>query len=142
MVRSLQSVTADILSAPMTSARVAAPARTVWSAVASAWVKPAHTTLTSIAAGEGMPSRDATRAAMFGERSTAVEVATRTRSMSAGASPAAASAFAAACAASSSTGSSGPAMWRVRMPTRDLIHSSLVSTRAARSSLVRTFAGW
>ena len=54
------------------------------SAVASAWVKPAHTTLRSITAGEPMPSRAATRAAVFGERSSAVEVATRTRSMSAG----------------------------------------------------------
>lgn len=33
-------------------------------------------------------------------------------------------------------------MWRVRMPTRDRIHSSVVSTMAARSSLVSTFAGW
>ena len=105
-------------------------------------MKPAQTTLMSIAAGRGTPSRAATRAAVFGERSTAVEVATSTRSMSPGASPAAASALAAACAASSSTGSSGPAMWRVRMPTRLLIHSSLVSTMARRSSLVSTLAGW
>ena len=74
--------------------------------------------------------------------STAVEVATTTRSMASGPSPAAASALAAACPASSSTGSSGPAMCRVRMPTRLVIHSSLVSTRPARSSLVRTLAGW
>lgn len=141
VVRSLQSVTSDILSAPITRARVAAPARTAWSAVARAWVNPAQTTLMSIAAGDGMPMRAATRAAMFGERSMAVEVATRTRSMSPGARPAAASALAAACAASSSTGSSGPAMWRVRMPTRDVIHSSLVSTMPASSSLVSTLAG-
>lgn len=141
VVRSVQSATSVILSAPMTSARVAAPARTAWSAVARAWVNPAQTTLTSIAAGEGIPRRAATRAAMFGERSTAVEVATRTRSMSPGVRPAEASALAAACAASSSTGSSGPATWRVRMPTRLRIHSSLVSTMPARSSLVSTLAG-
>jgi hypothetical protein len=142
VVRSVQSATSDILSAPMTRARVAAPARMVWSAVARAWVNPAHTTLTSIAAGPGMPRRAETRAAMLGERFTAVEVATRTRSMSCGVRPAAASALAAACAARSSTGSSGPAMWRVRIPTRLLIHSSLVSTSFARSSLVSTLAGW
>ncbi|CAM5471581.1 hypothetical protein SALBM311S_09632 [Streptomyces alboniger] len=79
---------------------------------------------------------------MFGERSIAVEVATRTRSMSPGVRPAVASALAAAWAASSSTGSSGPAMRRVRIPTRLLIHSSLVSTMPARSSLVSTLAGW
>lgn len=105
-------------------------------------MKPAHTTLTSMTAGPGMPRRAATRAAMLGERSIAVEVATRTRSISSGVRPAAASALAAACAASSSTGSSGPAMCRVRMPTRLVIHASLVSTKPARSSLVRTRAGW
>lgn len=142
VVRSVQSVTSDILSAPMTSARVAAPARTAWSAVARACGNPAQTTLTSIAAGEGMPRRAATRAAVFGDRSIAVEVATTTRSTVSGPCPAAASALAAACAASSSTGSSGPARWRVRMPTRLRIHSSLVSTMPARSSLVRILAGW
>ncbi|MDQ0773326.1 hypothetical protein QF026_001792 [Streptomyces aurantiacus] len=130
------------MSAPITSTRVAPPARTAWSAVASAWVKPAQTTLMSMAAGDGMPRRAATRAAMFGDLSTAVEVATRTRSMSSGTRPAAARALAAACAASSSTGSSGPAMWRVRMPTLLVIHSSLVSTSFARSLLVSTLAGW
>ncbi len=89
-----------------------------------------------------MPRRAATRAAVFGERSIAVEVATTTMSTSAGVSPADASALAAAWPASSSTGSSGPAIRRDRMPTRLLIHSSLVSTMAVRSSLVRTRAGW
>lgn len=120
---------------------MAAPARTAWSAVASAWVNPEQTTLMSMTAGEPMPRRAATRADMLGDRSMAVDVATRTRSMSAGCSPAEARALAAACAASSSTGSSGPPTCRVLMPTRLVIHSSLVSTMAARSSLVRTLAG-
>src|SRR5262249_11288864 len=38
--------------------------------------------------------------------------------------------------------SSGLAYRRLMMPTRLRIHSSLVSTRAARSSLVTTLAGW
>lgn len=143
VVRSLQSVISVILSAPMTRARVAAPARIAWSAAARVWVKPEQTTLMSMTAGPPpMPSLAATRAAMLGERSIAVDVATRTRSMSSGVSPAFARALPAAWKASSSTGSSGPAMWRVLMPTRDRIHSSLVSTMAARSSLVITFAGW
>lgn len=139
--RSVQSTMSPILSAPMTSARVAAPARIAWSAVASAWVNPEQTTLMSITAGEPMPRRAATRADMLGERSMAVEVATRTMSMSEGCSPAVARALAAACAARSSTGSSGPPTCRVLMPTRLVIHSSLVSTMTARSSLVRTLAG-
>ncbi len=142
MERSVQSAMSAILSAPMTSARVAAPARIAWSAVASACVKPEQTTLMSMTAGEPMPSRAATRAAMLGDRSMAVEVATRTRSMSEAPRPAVASALAPACAAISSTGSSGPPTWRVLMPTRLVIHSSLVSTIAARSSLVSTLAGW
>src|SRR5260370_26480078 len=42
----------------------------------------------------------------------------------------------------SGTLSSGPANRRLTMPTRLRIHSSLVSTRAARSSLVTTLPGW
>lgn len=142
MERSVQSTMSPILSAPMTRARVAAPARIVWSAVARAWVNPEQTTLMSMTAGDRMPSRAATLADMLGERCSAVEVATRTRSMSEACIPAAASALAAACAAISSTGSSGPPTCRVLMPTRLVIHSSLVSTMPARSWLVSTLAGW
>ena len=65
-----------------------------------------------------------------------------TRSTSDGASPEAASAFAPAASAMSATVSSSRATRRDWMPTRDLIHSSLVSTIFARSSLVTTLAGW
>ena len=65
-----------------------------------------------------------------------------TRSTSAAASPLAASALPPAATAMSTTVSSGPANRRLAMPTRLRIHSSLVSIRAARSSLVTTFAGW
>ena len=47
-----------------------------------------------------------------------------------------------ATTAMSATVSSGPANRRLSMPTRLRIHSSLVSTRAARSSLVTTLPGW
>lgn len=47
VLRSLQSVRSDIFSAPMTRACRAAPARTEWSAAASAVVKPAQALLRS-----------------------------------------------------------------------------------------------
>jgi hypothetical protein len=88
-----------------------------------------------------MPSRPATWAAMLGQRSIAVNVATVTRSMSAGCRPAAASAFPAAAVARSVT-DSVRAMWRVAMPVRRRIQVSSVSTSLARSSLVSTSSGW
>src|SRR5215467_9656228 len=71
-----------------------------------------------------------------------VQVATITRSMSAADRPLAASAFPPAATAMSVTVSSGPASRLLAMPTRLRIHSSLVSTVTASSSLVSTFAGW
>ena len=71
-----------------------------------------------------------------------MQVATITRSMSAGESPLAARALPPAATAMSATVSSGPAIRRLAMPTRLRIHSSLVSTVLARSSLVTTLAGW
>ena len=65
-----------------------------------------------------------------------------TRSMSAGDRPLAASALPPATTAMSVTLSSGPAIRRLTMPTRLRIHSSFVSTWAARSSLVTTLPGW
>ena len=89
-----------------------------------------------------MPSRWATTAAVFGIITSGVQVATITRSMSAGESPLPASALPPAATAMSATVSSGPAIRRLAIPTRLRIHSSLVSTIAASSSLVTTLAGW
>src|SRR5579859_7456971 len=89
-----------------------------------------------------MPSRYATTAETFGIGASALQVATMTRSMSAGDRPLPASALPPATNAMSGTLSSGPANRRLTMPTRLRIHSSLVSTRAARSSLVTTLPGW
>ena len=89
-----------------------------------------------------MPSRRATTAAVFGIITSGVQVATITRSMSAGESPLPASALPAAATAMSATVSSGPASRLLAIPTRLRIHSSLVSTEAASSSLVTTLAGW
>src|SRR5579875_3616562 len=89
-----------------------------------------------------MPSRVATTAAVLGISVSGVHVATITRSMSPAGSPLAASALPAAATAMSATVSSGAASRLLAIPTRLRIHSSLVSTRPARSSLVTTFAGW
>ena len=88
-----------------------------------------------------MPSRCATTAEMFGIDASALQVATMTRSMSPGDRPPPASALAPASKAMSVTLSSAPANRRLTMPTRLRIHSSLVSTRVARSSLVTTLPG-
>ena len=89
-----------------------------------------------------MPSRRATTAAVFGIITSGVQVATITRSMSAADSPLPASALPAAATAMSATVSSGAASRLLAMPTRLRIHSSLVSTVSASSSLVTTRAGW
>src|SRR6185312_6486924 len=96
VVRSVQSVTSDSFSAPMTSALRAAPARMAWSAVPSAYEKPEHAVFRSYAAGAVTPSRAATLVATFGQRSIDEQVATVTRSMSAALRPEPASAFSAA----------------------------------------------
>ena len=88
-----------------------------------------------------MPSRYATTADTFGINASVLQVATMTRSMSPGDRPLPASALAPASKAMSVTVSSGPANRRLTMPTRLRIHSSLVSTCAARSSLVTTLPG-
>ena len=89
-----------------------------------------------------MPSRCATTAETFGIDASVLQVATMTRSMSAGDRPLPASALPPATTAMSATLSSGPANRRLTMPTRLRIHSSFVSTWAARSSLVTTLPGW
>ena len=65
-----------------------------------------------------------------------------TRSISPGDRPLAASALPLATDAMSVMLSSGPANRRLTMPTRLRIHSSLVSTWTAMSSLVTTLPGW
>ena len=65
-----------------------------------------------------------------------------TAPISAGSSPESFSARAPASAAMSTSCVSLSAMRRLSMPTRERIHSSLVSTRAASSSLVTTRSGW
>src|SRR4051812_22746757 len=70
-----------------------------------------------------------------------VEVASTMRSMSAALRPAASSALRAAERARSLVNSPSAAIWRWRMPVRETIHSSLVSTRDSSSLLVTTRSG-
>ena len=129
------------VSAPMTSARFPCPAFSSASAVASAKTKPEQTACRSKAAPEWMPRLFCTVTALAGNVLSGVEVASTIRSMSAGCNPALSSAFRAAAVARSEVSSPSAAMWRWRMPVRWTIHSSDVSTIAARSALVRIFAG-
>ena len=81
------SVNAVSFSAPMTSARWAAPQRIDMSASARAWTKPEQATLTSMTAAPGVPMAVETMPATFGERCSAVVLATTTRSMVAASRP-------------------------------------------------------
>ena len=85
----------------------------------------------SYAAGAGMPSRAATWAAVLGLRSIAVQVATTTRSIETASKPLVASGLLGRAGGQVGHASRRAAMWRVRIPTRLRIHSSLVSTSAA-----------
>ncbi|WP_461962951.1 hypothetical protein [Curtobacterium sp. 24E2] len=68
--------------------------------------------------------------------------ATMTSPTAEGDTPASARALRPASIAIDVTLSSGPAMWRVWIPVRVRIHSSLVSTMVESSSLVRMRSGW
>ena len=85
-----------------------------------------------------MPSRWATSAATFGIETSVLQVATMTRSIVGGGQAAAGERLAAGDDRHVGHGLLGPAYRRLMMPTRLRIHSSLVSTRAARSSFVTT----
>jgi hypothetical protein len=88
-----------------------------------------------------MPSRCATTADTFGIERLGAAGGHDDQVDVAGGQAAAASALAPASKAMSVTVSSGPANRRLTMPTRLRIHSSLVSTCVARSSLVTTLPG-
>src|SRR5512136_1966881 len=70
-----------------------------------------------------------------------VAVARIISSISSGVTPASAMARFPASIARVDTLSSGPTTWRSRIPVRDMIHSSDVSTMRSKSLLVRTFSG-
>ena len=100
-----------------------------------------HTAWTSNAAPCRTPSRAWTIEAVEGKVLSGVVVARTMRSMSSAVILAVASAARAAASARSAVVSPSAAIWRCLMPVRAVIHSSLVSTMRARSSLVRTRSG-
>src|SRR3972149_7732276 len=80
-------------------------------------------------------------AAVDGIGCSTVAVARITSSISSGDTPASAMARRPASIARVATLSSGPTTWRSRLPVRDMIHSSDVSTMRSKSLLVKTFSG-
>jgi len=100
-----------------------------------------HTACTSKAAPWRIPSFFCSRQALDGKTMSGVEVASTMRSMSPGRSPAAASAWRQAASARSLVASPSAATCRSRMPVRETIHSSVVSTIDSRSRLVSVFSG-
>src|SRR6218665_1966837 len=88
-----------------------------------------------------MPMLSCTVTAVAGNVWSGVVVARKIASISAPVRPAAFSARSPARVAMSEVFSPSPAMWRLRMPVRCAIHSSVVSTSLARSLFVKNFSG-
>ena len=104
-------------------------------------MKPLHTAITSKAPAFTAPSLCWTIAAVLLMGTSGLLVASTTRSRSSGSTPASFSAGAAAFTAKSLVQSLSSAILRSLMPVFVVIHSSLVSTIWAQSSLVITFCG-
>mmetsp|Transcript_67637 Transcript_67637/g.140195 ORF Transcript_67637/g.140195 Transcript_67637/m.140195 type:complete len:343 (-) Transcript_67637:3-1031(-) len=138
--RSDQSTQRDKQSAPITTADLKEPERTYCAAVVNAKTKPEQAAVKSKATALSAPSMDATWGPVP-KRSSGVEVAWITRSTSSGDIFAAFRALLAAFADSDASDSSGAITCLLLMPVRCEIHSSLVSTISARSSLETTVSG-
>ena len=139
--RSPTSVRSDSRSTPITSTCLALPPRTMSEAMATPWQKPAQAALMSNDPGATMPSFEATWVEACGICAGNVQVATMTVSMSEGCSPASSMARRPASAPIMATDSWSPAKRRSAIPTRERIHSSLVSTRRSKSALVSRPSG-
>ena len=112
-----------------------------WRAVSTPKRKPEQAAEMSKQAAFTAPILVWTKQAVLGKNISGVQVAQMIRSISSGLMPAFSIAAWAARAASSLVGCSGPAMRRSRMPVRDWIHSSLVSTSFSKSAFVMTRSG-
>ena len=112
------------------------------SAICEAYTNPEQAALTSMAGVPGLSSsRFASLAAVAGKVLSGVTVATMTKSISEFLMPAFSIAVSAASYDKSQVVSPSAAIWRLLMPVRVLIHSSLVSTIFDKSSLVSILAG-
>ncbi len=129
VARSSQSRMRLKVSAPITSAHLAMPVRSIESAIAErveearAHRRRRRTRRRRCSRARPAPVRRWPERSGRGSRSRARSGRPRSRSI-----PAAASAARAASVASVPVVSPSPAMWRWRMPVRSTIHSSLVST--------------
>ena len=141
VARSFQSKMRLKISAPMTSAFFAMPLLIYALAVVMAYIKPAHTACTSNAGQPSMPNLCCTMVAVAGNCISGVAVATIIKSISCAGTLASSNAFKAACTAKSLVFSLSAAKWRALMPVRVVIHSSDVSIRFAKSSLLTRLAG-
>ena len=139
VVRSVQSTTGDRASAATTSIFLTRPLLKKAPATSSAYIKPEHAALTSIA-GQWAPSRPCRRHAIEGDMTSPRMVAQRMKSSSSGLTPASSIAFSAASRARSVSVSELRTR-RSFTPVRVVIHSSLVSTMRDKSSLVTTSLG-
>jgi hypothetical protein len=104
-------------------------------------MKPEHAALTSNAAQPFAPRRCCSRQAVDGKMRSGVVVPTTMSSISRMSTPAASRAARAARSARSDVVWPSAATWRWRMPVREWIHSSVVSTSFSSSALVRIFSG-
>mmetsp|Transcript_5069 Transcript_5069/g.12165 ORF Transcript_5069/g.12165 Transcript_5069/m.12165 type:complete len:278 (-) Transcript_5069:195-1028(-) len=127
-------------SAPITIADLVTPLLKYCDAVTSAKTKPEQAAVRSMAAAFFAPNLCAISVALP-KRSSAVDVARIINSTSSGSMSAASMACFAAATEREVRLSPGPAMQRVRMPVRCVIHSSLVSTISDKSSLLTMASG-
>ena len=105
-------------------------------------MKPVQPAVRSMAAALGAPSLSWTMQAVAGKPTKSpVAVASRIRSSSSGFTPARSRADRAASTPRSEEACSAVAMWRLRIPVWDWIHSSEVSRVRDSSSLVTRFSG-
>ena len=140
-MRSVQSTTLLIFSAPITRMFLACPILMKLSATVSAYTKPVQTACTSNAKPGLISKSPCTFTATEGNVRSGVVVATITPSISSGERFAASMALRAAFTAISPVVSFSAAMWRCLIPLRWVIHSSVVSTIFSSSALVKMRSG-
>ena len=138
---SVQSVTEESTSTPITRAFLYVPDCMKFFAVTRPYKNPVQAAFISKQAAFFAPIFDWTKHAVEGSGISGVTVATMRSSTSSGFNFASSSAFMAASAARALEGVPGFAILRFFMPVRVVIHSSDVSTIFSSSSFVRTCFG-
>ncbi len=138
---SVQSIILESTSAPTTSTFFHTPEAMPPAAIAMEYTPLVHPDCTSKAPAFFASSIPWSLGATPGKSVSGLFVATITISRSSGEMPLLRSASREAFSAIELVSSPSAAIWRLRMPVRSRIHSSLVSTMAVRSWFVSTFSG-